>query len=420
MALGYRRILHATIALVFVLLAGSAVASAATIRPNALDRRVDAIPAYELLTRPAVALVDPDRQAAAIRLVHLTLPGWIAMALFEAAALFYFWSSGSAAALRDRLRRSLRGESAVRFWFGAALALIARAAAVLPAFYLYRVERVMGLSGELTRTWAVFWIGHTLLAMIVAGLIATGILWLVDRTHQWYLYTIVAILAVSLGWSFASPYFEVPGSHAIVPIGGQLGDRLRNMVQRAGFDGIPVLVQTAPTAADHAVVTGLGASRRVVVAENLIRGNSQPEVLFAVAVALGQIALGSPIFVALIEGGIIIVFSAIAVVIADRVPFRRDDDPLSRLAVVGMLLALVYLIAVPVRNASLRSYDLDADRYAVRLIGDRAAAVRAIVRAADQHMDEVCPEMSATFFLYTHPTAGIRVQAINGVPDRCP
>lgn len=420
MALDARRILRG-IVFVAIVIASVAPAVAAVDRPNELDRRVDAIPAHALLTQPAIELVDPTRQEAALRLAHLTLPGWLAMALFEAVALAYFWSTGRAAAVRDRLRRHVGSEWGVRFAFGAILGLIARCAALLPAFYLYRVERVMGLSVELTRVWVLFWIGHTILAMVVAGLLAALILSLVERTHQWYIYTIVIILAVSLGWSFASPYFQIPGSGAPVPVTGALGARLNTIVDKAGLPGLPVLVgQSNSSPVDRAVVVGLGASRRLVLTDTLVAGNTPPEVLFLAGVAVGAIVLGDPVYVALIEGGIVIVFSALAVVIADRIGFRRDDDPLSRLALVGSLLALIYLIAVPVRNASLRSYDLDNDRYSVRLNLDRVAAVRALVREADQHIEEVCPELSATLFLYAHPSPGTRIAAINGVRSGCP
>lgn len=415
-----RRFLVATVT-VTLFLVSFATAYAAVERPNQLDRRVDAIASDALLSQPAIALVDPARQQAAGRLVHLTLPGWLAIAIFEAIALAYFWSTGRAAALRDWLRRRLAAESAVRFLFGAALGLIARAAALLPMFYLYRIERIMGLSGELTRTWALFWIGHTLLAMIVAGLLAALILWLVERTHQWYVFTILVILAVSVAWSFASPYFQVPGSRAVEPISGPLKRQMDVLFARAGLAGFPVYVQPSRNSpVDRAVVVGLGASRRLVLTDTLIAGNTPPEVMFLATGAVGAVELGNPIFIALIEGGIVIVFSALAVVIADRIGFRRDDDPLSRLALVGALLALVYIVAVPVRNASLRSYDLDADRYAVRLTGDRVAAVRALVREADQHIEEVCPELSATLFLYAHPNPGTRIAAINRVPSGCP
>ncbi|HZY99950.1 MAG TPA: M48 family metalloprotease [Candidatus Baltobacteraceae bacterium] len=420
MAIAARRILRGVV-FVAIFFASLAPAVAAVDRPNELDRRVDAISAHSLLTQPAIVLVDPTRQEAAVRLAHLTLPGWLAMALFEAVALAYFWSTGRAAAVRDRLRRHVGSEWGVRFSFGAILGLIARVAALLPAFYLYRVERVMGLSVELTRVWALFWIGHTILAMVVAGLLAALVLSLVERTHQWYIYTIVIILAVSLGWSFASPYFQIPGSGAPSAIAGTLGPRLTAEVDRAGLPGLPVLVQQSKNSpVDRAVVIGLGASRRLELTDTLVAGNTPAEVLFLAGVAIGAIVQGDPIYIALIEGGIVIVFSALAVVIADRIGFRRDDDPLSRLALAGALLALIYIVAVPVRNASLRSYDLDNDRFAVRLTGDKVAAVRALVREADQHIEEVCPELSATLFLYAHPSPGARIAAINGVKSGCP
>ena len=328
-------------------------------RPDALNLRVDSISSQALVSEPATALVDPARQAAAIRRAHWTVFGWLLIAFFEGIALFYFWNSGRAAALRDALRRRLRRERDVRFLFGAALGLIARVAAFAPAFYLYRVDRALDLTFELTRYWLLFWLLHTLLAMVIAGFIVTVVLWLVERTHQWYVYTILGILAASVAWSYASP-------------------------------------------------SGVA----------LIPGSTPAELRYAAAFALAHAAdRGS---IALIEGGVIIVFSALAVVIADRIRFRRDDDPLSRLALVGALLAVVYIAAVPVRNAAIRSYDLGADTQAIANTHDPAAAIRALVRNSDQRMVEVCPERAAMFFLYTDAGAGQRIAAINHVRNACP
>ncbi len=392
-------------------------AAAAADRPNGLDLRVDALTHTQLMTQPAWALVDPARQAAAARRVHWTLLGWVLTSLFEAAALFYLWSSGKAAALRDALRRRIRSEWGVRFLFGAALALVARVAALLPAFYLYRVDRILQLTTDLTRVWALFWIYHTLLGMVVAGLIAAVVLWLAERTHQWYAYTILAVLAASVGWSYASPYIESP--RALVPLNAPADTALRAMLAKAGLASAPVFVSADNLALGEAAVLGSGSSRRVVLSPGLAAGATEPEIAYRIAYELGRVSGGAPLSIALIEGGVIILFAAIAIVIADRVRFRRDDDPLSRLAIVGALFALVYLAAVPVRNAALRSYVFDADRYAVAMTGDPAAAVRSLVRASDQRMEEVCHETTATLFLYTTPGVGARVSAINRVPDGC-
>ncbi|HTX59238.1 MAG TPA: hypothetical protein VMH02_06120 [Verrucomicrobiae bacterium] len=393
-------------------------ARAAVVRPNALDRRVDKLSSSALLTLPATRLVDPDRQVAAERLVNWKLPGWLFGVACEAFALAYFWRSGGAATLRDRLRRRLRSEAAVRFLFGAALGVLARLAALPAEFYLYRVERVMGLSIMLARTWGEYWLGHTLLAAIVAGTIAAVVLWLVDRTHQWYLYTVGAIVVASVAWAYAAPYVAMPSRGA--PLHGPLAVSLDALLDRAGFRGTPVLVGGGSSPLAGVVLQGTGSVRRVLIPAPLLAGNTQAETIYHVASALSADLGKDPFWIALIEAGIVALGSALAVVVADRIGFRRDDDALSRLALVGALMAIVYVGAVPVRDFAVRRYQMGDDAAAVALTGDRAAAVRAIVRVADQEMREVCPSIAASAFLDLNAGTGTRVAAINGVPSACP
>jgi hypothetical protein len=413
-------IVRTVIVAALLLVAGTSVCAAADQRPNGLDRRVDAIPQAVLMSQPATMLADPERQDAAERLVNWKLPGWLLAALFEAIALAYFWRSGGAANLRDRLRRSLTSEGLVRFCFGASLGAIARLAALVPAFYLYRVERIMELSTQFTSTWALFWLGHTLLAMLVSGAIATFVLWLVDRTHQWYIYTILAILAASIAWSNVAPYFDVT-SGQLTQLEPAAAARIKSLFARAGVDPVPVYVvsnRTSPAA--DAVIQGMGGSRRIVIPAPLASASTSAELAYDVAYDLGDVHERAALWIALIEAAIVIVGATIAVAIADRIGFRRDDDELSRLALVGALLAVVYLGAVPMRNVAVRAFDMRDDAYAVDLTGDRAAAIRSIVRSTDQRMDEICPDINARLFLNTRPGPGARIAAINGINNGCP
>lgn len=408
--------------LLLTLLGAARAASAMPLdRPNQLDRRVDALNAQTLMSEPATQLVDPARQEAAQRLVHWRLPIWICVQIFEALGLIYFWISGGAASLRRLLQRHITSQWLMRFAFGASLALVARIAALVPGFALYRVDRIMQLSVQLTRTWLGFWAIHTLLGMIAAGLIAAIVLGLVARTHQWYLYTILAILAGCVAFPVLSPYARIPGTASLQPLAGSLRVSIQALLRRSDLPQVPVsVVRIAQSPVGGAAVLGLGASRTILISDTLIAGSTPPEIEYAVGVELGHFVHHDMIAIALIEGGLIILFSALAVLIADRIPFRRDDDPLSRLAIVGALLALLYIVAVPARNAAIQGYDFGADRYAVALTRDPADAVRALVRTADQRMEEACPEPSARLFLYTSPALALRVAAINGIPARCP
>jgi hypothetical protein len=331
------------------------------LRPNAVDHRVDTLTTHDLLTHSAAQLVDPYRQAAAVRFVHWFFPGWLCSVLFVSIALAYFWQSGYAARVRDALRRRTSNEWIVRFAFGVALGLIVRLAGLLPNLYLYRVERAMGQSDQLLRGWSLDWLAMTIVWAIAIGIITAIVLWLVERTHQWYIYTILAIFAVNFGLMYLTPTVHPAPPYAFGPHEMQwIADR-----------------------------------------------------------QLGFVAVGARWRDALTDALLLIFGAAFAVIIADRIGFRRDDDPVSRLALVAALCSVLFLAAVPIDNAVRRGVTYDEDRYAVALGADRVAAVRDIVRATDQTLREVCPGPAARFFLLRVESAGRRIHAINGVTSNC-
>ncbi|MDQ2864923.1 MAG: M48 family metalloprotease [Candidatus Eremiobacteraeota bacterium] len=392
-------------------------ARASNMRPNALDHRVDAISAVQLEAEPASRLVDPERQIAAQRLSRWTLPGWIASIAFQIIALAYFWQSGAAARLRDRFRRSAIGEMSVRFLFGASLALIARLAALLPGFYLFRVGRVMQLNGTLLRSWSATWLLNTLVAMAIAGVVVTAVLWLVDRTHQWYVFTIAAIVAGS--FAITAMAGTVTFHRAALPY--QIEKVARSLENRAGIH-VPIEVRrrSGRSHIGDAAVLGMASTTRVIMDDTLVAGATPAELRFIVAREIGQVAAHDPIRSATINAALAIFGVALAVFIADRIGFRRDDDPVARLALVAALLGCMYFVVAPIDNAVLRSMSSAADRYAVALTGEREGALRFVVRGADQELDEICPNVVADVFLETSLPVGARVASLNGVPSGCP
>jgi STE24 endopeptidase len=388
---------------------------------DSLSRHVDAIPAAQLLSQSIATLVDAQRQAAAARLISLESPWWFVAIALQVIALFYFWRSGDAARTRDALRERLGSTFAVRFVFGAMLALIARIAAVIPSFVQWRIDRVMGLSHALTRVWAYEYVLGTILGMLAAGIVAAAILWLVDRTHQWYLYTIGAILAVFLLGTLASPYVIAPLFERYTPLGGTISTRADDFAAHHGYAGIPIVVEHRidRVPLDAAKTQGMGATQRIVLADTLVSAASPGEIDFYVADEIAVLDGHDPLRLALIDAGIFIVAVAIAVVVADRIPFRRDDDPVSRLTLVGALLACMYVAAVPIDHAIFSSMQLTADRQAVAMTGDRASALRAFVRAGDERIEQVCPSALARIFLYRSPPLGERAAVVDGVTSEC-
>jgi Zn-dependent protease with chaperone function len=397
-------------------------------RPNALDREVTALGNKTLLTQPPAALIDPARAAAATRLEQFQIPLWFVMIALQIAALLWFWSSGNSARLRDYLRSRVGNEFVVRFCYGAILALVGRLAAIVPQALQYRFERLMDLNALLFRTWLVEWIGSTLIAMVAAGLIAAVVLWLADRTHQWYVYTIAGVIGFTLLISYANPFAIAPAYQHYLPFSPthRLAADIQTLQQRTGIRVPIVEEQYYPrTGVGAAYVMGWGGSQRIVISDTLLNGATEPELRFVVARSFAWVAANNGLHLALVEGAFFVVGTALAVFAADRIGFRRDDDPVSRLALLGAVMGVVYLIALPFYNSYVRNLDLATDRVAVALVGQvwpetaRPAAIRLEVREADQALRRACPSKLAYWYFNVSPAVGQHISLLQDRPNVC-
>jgi Zn-dependent protease with chaperone function len=391
-------------------------------RPNALDREVTAISNHALLTQSPFLLVDSARAAAAARLEQFHVPVWIVMVALQIGALAWFWNSGNSARLRDYLRSLMRSEFAVRFCFGALLALVDRTAAFIPQALQYRFMRIMVLTELLFRTWLVHWIVGTLVSMVLAGLAAAIVLWLADRTHQWYLYTIAGVIGFTLLVSYVYPFTIAPLTEHFTPLQATrtLNADILRLEQRTGIHVPFIEVQVAhSTHVGYGYVLGWGGTQRAVLSDTILAGATEREVRFLVARSLAWVAANSGLHVALVQGAFLVIGVALAVFISDRIGFRRDDDPVSRLALLGALMGCVYLIALPFYNSYSRNLDIATDQAAIAITGDPVSAIRLEIRRADQALAPVCSTPIAHWYFDVHPSVGQQISLLQGRPDVC-
>jgi STE24 endopeptidase len=397
-------------------------------RPNALDREVTALSDRTLLSQPAPSLMDPARAAAANHLEQFQIPVWFVMIALQIAALLWFWSSGNSARLRDYLRSRIRSEFAVRFCYGAALALVGRLAALIPQALQYRFERLMDLNALLFRTWLVEWIGSTLIAMVAAGLIAAVVLWLADRTHQWYVYTIAGVIGFTLLVSYANPIVIAPAYEHFIPFTPthRLAADIETLQRHTGIR-VPILEEQfyPRTGMGDAYVTGWGGSQRIVISDTLLAGATEREMRFVIARSLAWVAANNGLHLALVEGAFFVVGTALAVLVADRIGFRRDDDPVSRLALLGAVMGCIYLIALPFYNSYVRNLDLATDVTAVSIENQiwpgtaRPAGIRLAVRESNQALRVTCPNSFGYWYFHVHPSPGQRISMLQGRRNVC-
>jgi Zn-dependent protease with chaperone function len=397
-------------------------------RPNALDHEVTGLSVSALLHSSPAALVDPARAVAALHLEQFRTSLWIVMIALQIGVLAWFWSAGYSARLRDRVRSILRAEFAARFCFGALLAGIDRLAALVPQVLEYRYMRILNLNNILLRSWLVEWIAATLLAMVVAGCIAAVVLWLADRTHQWYIYTIAGVMGFTLLVTYINPYVIAPAythftSHLWIqqsPGQQSIADDIRRLERKTGVRVPFAIAQVSRrTHLGEAYVMGWGGSQRAVVSDTTWAAATEAELRYIAARAVSWVSANDGLHIALVQGAFIIIGAALAVFISDRIGFRRDDDPVSRLALLGAVMGAVYLIALPFYNGYARSVDRVTDSQALALTRDPAAAIRLQVREMDQALQPLCPNTFAYWYFDAREAAGSRISDLQGQPDYC-
>ncbi len=410
---------------VVLCVAAFASVSPAAVRaaPTFVDKRVSAIPAATLLAEPGQRLVDPRRQRAARKLGETDRPLFFFWAFSQIAAFVYLWASGLGARLRDALRRRVRAAFAARAAYAAALVAIGAAASFPASLVRYRVAYTFGLTTERAAAWYFDGLLTTALDAVVFGAIVACVFALVDRTRFWYLYAMAGLFVLTLVMAFVEPVVVSPLYNRVgpVPARAAVSGPIRALARRAGIGNAPIGIRNDSLRSDivEAEVEGFGPTTRIVLGDALLDDASTGEVLVLAAREFGHYAHGDTFRLSLFWTSLFILCTALAVIIADRVTFRRDDDPLTRLSLVFAFMGLLGLAVTPIYNGYSRNLESRADSYALALTGDRASAVRAYVRIADETLAPLCPARIVRAYFYNSPPLGTRIAKAAGRPDPC-
>ncbi|MBD5634044.1 MAG: M48 family metalloprotease [Candidatus Eremiobacteraeota bacterium] len=397
--------------------------TAAIAYPASVDRRVTAIPARALLSEAPARLTDARRQRAAVRFRAYNRPLFFAWALSQVVLLLYLWASGTGARIRDFVRARIRSTFAVRFVYGAFLSLAAALASFPPSLVRYRLDFTFGLTAERAANWYYDGLLNAAIDACVVGVIVACVFALVDRTRLWYLYAMGGLFVVTLLLAFAEPVVVAPLYNRFSPLpeAAPVRARLEALATKAGLGEAPIVVDDTSRRSTGIVadIAGFGPTKRIVLGDALLDRATMGEVLFLSAREFGHYAHGDDFRLSLLWTFLLIFCTAVAVVCADRVGFRRDDDPLARLSLVFAFLGTLGLLVTPLYNAYSRNNESRADAYALALTNDRASAIRAYVRIADETLAPLCPSRAVRLYFYNSPPLGTRIAKVAGRRDPC-
>jgi STE24 endopeptidase len=268
-------------------------------------------------------------------------------------------------------------------------------------------ERRWGFSTQSPSGFAADFLKKLLAACVLSAIPVTAVVALSRAFPSWWPAVAApgaALLVLLLG--FAAPVVLEPLFNRFTPLEDRrLADDLLALAARAGVPVSDVLVADASrrTRKVNAYVSGLGATRRVVLYDTLLRKVPQAELEVVVAHELGHrrarhVAKGTAL-------------AMLGAVLATLVVWALLPDPQDPAIAPTLLLisGVLELLALPFGAALSRRWEREADRFSLAVAGDPDAYRTMHRDLALANLGDLRPPRLAYLLLFSHPTAPERI-----------
>jgi STE24 endopeptidase len=285
----------------------------------------------------------------------------------------------------------------------------------------YQLERRYNLSTERAGQWFKEHVKASLVGLVLGLAGLTLLYFAIARWPVWWWaaagtgFSVVTIILANLG-----PVLLLPLFYHLTPLDRpHLREHLLQLAAGAGVRaaGIFRWALSARTRKANAALTGLGATRRILLSDTLLDEYSDDEIAVIIAHELAHqvhrdIWRGVAYETVLAFGGFYL-----AARLLDG--FGRLAGVRSAADVAGLPLLLlsagaVSLLLMPLANALSRSHERRADRFALDATGDPAAFISAMRRLAAQNLAEQRPSRLVRALFYTHPPVEERIEMAEG------
>lgn len=330
--------------------------------------------------------------------------------------------SGLSARMRNLAIRVTPGRYRVLAVFTCLLGVLSWLLA-LPLDYAsgFALEHRFGLSTQGIGGWLLDQAKGLLLGGAVGIPTVFALYWMIRRApRRWWVGVATLFIATSVLLAALAPVLIAPLFNSYVPLQDRaLAERVSLMSTREGVAVSEVLVEDTSqrTVKANAYYTGLGPTRRIILADNLVSKFTPDEVAVVVAHELGHqvhddlwkaIAVGSAFYVA----GAYLVYWLVGPVIRSlrgRLRFDRVED-MASLPVLLLFLSVLSFASMPALNACSRAVEHQADVYALNLTLDRESFVSAMRRLAEVNLADPDPPKVIEFIFYSHPPISERIE----------
>jgi STE24 endopeptidase len=299
------------------------------------------------------------------------------------------------------------------------LMLVAKLLGLALDYYGLRLERRFKLSTQKTRAWVWDQVKEFLVGLAFAAIVAELLYFTIRVSPQhWWLIAWALFMVLFVVLAQIAPLVLFPIFYKFEPLeNDDLKNRLVRLSERAGTKvrGIYKWHLSEKSNKANAALTGLGATRRIILADTLLDHYSADEIEAVLAHELGHHVhrhiLKSILVQALVTlGGFWAANYVLHFAIEQWGMFDTLSD-YSNLPLLVLLATVLSLLLMPALNAYSRFNERQADRYAFESIRSVQPFISSMNKLAAQNLAERTPSRWVEWLFHSHPAISRRVAA---------
>ena len=286
-------------------------------------------------------------------------------------------------------------------------------------YYGFRLEHRFHLSRQRLAAWLLDELKGFLLSYLLAMIVVELLYFLIRKTPQyWWLITWAACMGLFVLLAQLAPVVLWPIFYKFEPLRDEdLKSRLVRLSERAGtrVRGVYKWHLSEKSKKANAALTGLGHTRRIILADTLLENYSADEIEAVLAHELGHHVHKHIFKSILVQAGITFGgFWAANWVLHYAMERWHVFETLSDFANLPLMVLLSTVLSfflLPAINAFSRYNEREADRYAFRSIASVEPFISSMNKLAEQNLAERSPSRWVEWFFHSHPAISRRVAA---------
>src|ERR1700726_3064894 len=321
--------------------------------------------------------------------------------------------------LRDlALRRGFQNYTLAVFLYLFFLLLISKVLGFGLDYYGFRLERKFQLSTQKLRSWLWDEVKGFLVGLVLAGIVVELLYFMIRQSPQhWWLITWALFMGLFILLAQLAPVVLLPIFYKFEPLDNEdLRRRLVRLGERAGtrVRGVYRWKLSEKSKKANAALTGLGSTRRIILADTLLDSYAPEEIEAVLAHELGHHVHRHILKSILVQAAITFAgFWAANWVLhfaVDQHMFEELSD-FANLPLLVLVSALLSALLMPAMNAYSRFNERQADRYAFESIVSVEPFISAMNKLAEQNLAERTPSEWIEVLFHSHPAIAKRVAA---------